>query len=166
MERIGTPPLPGAAKGVSLLEMLVVLILVSVLLATVSLNFIGKNANDAETAATRLLERLVALNDEAILQGQLYAVLFNKDGYQFMALNRNNELVPMNDDPLFRKETLPDGVVLSDFRINGAVVDDKAQILFDSTGLLPEFRLTVGNKDHQWNVSHTPSEGIRIDKIG
>ena len=109
-------------------------------------------------------DQLIALNNEAILQGLLYAVVFGKDGYRFMTLNRDSELVPIKDDSLFREQTFPEGVTLSEFRISGAVLDDKQQILFDSTGLLPEFSLTLGSEGHWWTLTHTPGEGIRAEK--
>ncbi len=147
--RVRLCPSPRRARGFTLLEVLVVLLIIGVLVS-----FAALSINRADTAVPDEARRLAALirlsGEEAVLQGQEYAIQFEADTYSF--LNFDGEAwQPVADDELLRARTLPDDVVI-DVALEGEPItlgavegEDKAppRIFILSSGEMSPFELTV-----------------------
>jgi general secretion pathway protein H len=101
-----------AARGFTLLELMVVLVIISIILTFVSLSVGGDpRGEELQREARRLVALLEMASDEAVLSSQQLAVRFSEDGYQFMAL-RGGQWLALSEDPLLRERTLPEGIQL------------------------------------------------------
>lgn len=78
-----------AARGFTLLEVMVVMLIVAVLAAIAVPNlFAGKSrGKDLEREAAMLSFRLLAAQDDAMLYGEEYGLVFSDDGYRFVRWN-------------------------------------------------------------------------------
>ncbi len=79
-------------QGFTLLEVMVVMLLVAVMAAIAVPNlFAGKSrGKDLEREASVLLVRLQTAQDDAMLYGEEYGLVFSADGYRFVRWNEKN----------------------------------------------------------------------------
>jgi len=148
--------------GISLMEILVVMILISILIGTVSLNVLNRSTDQMQTAIETLRDRLLALRDQAILQGRLYSVVFSQNGYTILELDSDNHLVELKDDPILHSDNLPKGVDFSEFDFGSNTKSDKPRLMVDGSGVLPAFRLAITDHKQIWLLSYQSDEGMRI----
>jgi len=151
--------------GFSLLEILVVLIIVSVLVGTVGLNYVRGDTEELDRTVQQLRDQLLNVRDTAILQGRPYSVIFSDNGYSILVLNRENRLVSVKDDTFTQPTDLPPGYKFSNVDIPESSSDDVKGLLFDPTGLLPEFRVSVNNGRHTVALTYAPEKGFQIAPV-
>lgn len=150
--------------GISLLEILVVLILVSVLVGTVSLSVINRSTNRIQTSIESLRRQIQAIKEDAILQGRLYAIVFADNQYTIYALDNDNHLVRLKNDNTLHSGQLPEGVDFGEFRLGNEVVPGKARLIIQPSSPLPSFRLAITDHKHTWWLSNRPQDGLRINE--
>ncbi len=100
-------------RGFTLLEVLVVVLIVGIVVGLLVPAFTGTARRDLETEAQRLAALLRLASEEAVLQGQEYAVELAPDGYRFLALGSGG-WQPVQD-PLLRPRELPASLRLEVF---------------------------------------------------
>ena len=120
----------GAARGFTLMEMLVVLLIIGIVTAGVllSLNLTGSDPA-LTTAGQRLLSLMRYARGQAELQTRDYGIVFDPQDYQFVVFSvRRNLWRAVREDDALRKRSLPSGVSLQ------VVVDGRQIKLADSAG--------------------------------
>jgi len=152
-------------SGISLLEILVVLILVSVLIGTVRLSFNAGPGARLRTSVEELKNQIQAAKENAILQGRLYAFVFSKDHYTIYVLNNDNKLVKTNGDSGLHSGHLPTGAGFSEFNMENTVVTGKTRLLIEPSNPLPTFRIAISDREHTWWLSNNPEEGLRVIEL-
>ena len=100
------------ARGFTLIEILVVIVIVATIvsMALLSLGVAGED-EELDTERRRLAALLETVQDEAMLQGREFGVEFTISAYRFVefdALTRRWAEVPFDD--LYRLRTLPEGL--------------------------------------------------------
>ncbi len=99
------------ARGFTLLEIMVVLLLVAVMAAVVAPSVMRSLAPDARDEARRLSQTLRLAADEAQLDGMPVRWLGWRDRWRFEKLDANGEWRPMSEPP-FEPHRLPAGLSL------------------------------------------------------
>lgn len=136
------------ARGFTLLEVLVVVIIIGIVISFAVLSINGDDKTLEEEA--RRLQALIDLTgQEAVLQSKELALQFNEDGYEFLAFD-GEKWQAIADDEILRPRMLPDTVAV-DYEPEGQKLtlkgmDDEAtspRIYFLSSGEMTPFRLTV-----------------------
>lgn len=150
--------------GISLLEILVVLILVAVLVGTVSVSVMNRPAERMRTSVESLKKQLLALKEDAILQGRLYTIVFSKNQYTIYVLNNENRLVELKDDNGLHSGQLPEGADFGEFTLDNEVVQGKARLIIEPSSPLPSFRLAITDHKQTWWLSNRPQDGLHIDE--
>ncbi|MGW8247831.1 MAG: pilus assembly FimT family protein [Acidiferrobacterales bacterium] len=148
--------------GISILEILVVLIMVSVLVGTVGLSLNLGSDHQVRTSIDSLKQRIEALRENAILQNRLYTIVFSKDRYTIYVLDPDNQLVRLKEDGGLRSDRLPRGADFGEFRLDDKVINGEARLIIEPSTPLPAFRLAITNHKQTWWISNRPQEGLRV----
>jgi len=100
------------AKGFSLLELMVVIVIISILFTFTTLAIRGTSPEELIQTEAQRLDRLLQLAlEEAILKGQEYGLEFKPDSYRFL-LYFENTWQPLDNDDLLRERQLPENMEL------------------------------------------------------
>lgn len=134
-----------AARGFTLVEILVVLVIISIVTAigVLSLGALGRNPQ-AENAAQKLAAITDLVAQQAVMRGQQYGLRVSTHSYEFLSYD-GSKWSPVSDDNLLRPRQLDSGVTLSlelqgaDIRLPAATTADQAALADDNTGK-PELR--------------------------
>jgi general secretion pathway protein H len=146
-----------AARGFTLLEILVVVVIIGVL-ATLAVLSIGSRSLDDRLAveARRLHELLLLAADEAVLQGTELGFMQTPGGYQFLAL-RDGQWLALDDSSPLRARPLAPPLYL-ELRVDGRRASAqradpeggalKPQVLLLSSGDATEFTLDLRAQEY------------------
>jgi general secretion pathway protein H len=159
-----------AARGFTLLEVLIVTAIIGVMAAFAMLSIGGRALDDRlDTEARRLKELMALAADEATLQGVDLGFLQTADGYAFLAL-KDGKWIEAEDGPL-RSRTVTEPFYLQ-LRVEGRSVapydpedkraELKPQVLLLSSGEATAFVLDVRAREH---APHYVLEGDALGRI-
>lgn len=127
-----------ATRGFTLLEILLVLVLVSVSAVAVIATFPVSVKDEAKISAQSFYQRLLLLNEEAILSGQDFGVRIDVDTRRltFLQLTADQGWQKWQNDKMTNQTTLKEGLQL-DFELGGGAwqKDDR---LFNPGSLFDE----------------------------
>lgn len=146
--------------GFTLIEVLVVLLIISIMLGVIGVNLMRDPQDLAREEADRLALLLQAAQQEAVLQGQVYAVDISDNGYRFLRLDDEGQLQPVADD-ILRERQLPPGVTIVSVMLDGGGDRPKEGIVLPPSGELPGFTILIGAHEARWKVVGTPRGEIR-----
>jgi general secretion pathway protein H len=137
--------------GFTLIELAVILLIITITIAMVGINLQRGDNNRVREEADRIVILLQAAREEAILQGQVFAVQFSKEGYQFLRLDGKGKLTLIETDEVLSPRVLPDGVTLS-FELDGVAADKQAGLILDPSGNFTPFVLTLHAGEAVWQA--------------
>ena len=160
----GPPISIGCVQGFTLIELIVVMLLLAVIAGMVALNLGGDDAGEVRQEADRLALLLNTAQEEAILQGQLFALAVEKRGYRFLQLTKKGTLEPLTkEDDVLRPRELPIGMNISEVEIDGTVKeqDEEIGIVLQPSGDVPDFVITFHKGTASWRVTGSIGDGIR-----
>lgn len=109
------------ARGFTLVEILVVLVLIGIMLGVVAPRLSRDVGVSARHEGARLVALLQAARTQAIVTGRPYRVDFTSHGYDFQRLNDHGRFTAVRG-ALFRARRLPGGAVLKGLGKRRAVV--------------------------------------------
>ncbi len=164
-ERVRTLCPRALSSGFTLLEVVVVLLIITIILGMVGINLTRNPADTLRDEAERLTLVLQNAQQQAILDGRPYGFVYTESGYLFARADSNTstdgvvKLVPIEKDELLAPHELPGTIRLSP----GLTAEESAkrandkdrrfdQIVFDPSGDLEPFRLTLSIDDLYWYV--------------
>lgn len=153
--RPGSPP-----DGFTLIEVLVVVLIITVMIAVASVNLLRGPEDQVREEAERLALLLQTAQQEAVLQGQVLAFSAGRDGYRFLRLDDKGKLQPLADE-ILRPRTLPPGVEIAAFHVDGAGSSERDGIVLAPSGELASFRIAVTAGTAQWWVVGLANGAIR-----
>ncbi len=146
-----------AARGFTLVEMMVVMVIIGVMLGLVSLNAIPSTQQNLQGEAQRIALLLQLARDEAIVRNRLVAFEANADGYRFMVRNEMRWDQIMSDD-LLRQRPFKSAPVALSIDPPGVGGGNPLRITFGREPVDKPFLLTIAAGDDR--------VAIRADGIG
>jgi len=172
-----------SSGGFTLLEILVVIVIIGIIVAagTLAMGVLGKD-REIEDQTRRFWAVMQQAREEAELQGLDTGVYVSSSGYEFVRLEqRLNTWQPIEDDQLYAKRELPEGlkfrtwieareIVLKpeapDWKLKEASKKYAPQILVLSSGdIIPfELRIERDGAEAPWRVLSLPDSDLRIER--
>lgn len=132
-------------SGMTLIEMLIVLVIIGVAAGGVALGVgVATRAPSVETEARRLALRLQAAADDAMLGDRIIAFTVDKNGYGFAAVARDGSMVPLGDALAFRR--LPGGITVH--------IDVAPPVMLGVDGNGRPLTATIENGEQRWVVRY------------
>ncbi len=116
ISRCPSSSLPRRARGFTLLEVLVVMLIIGVLVSFAVLS-ISRGDTSVQDETQRLAALIRLAGQEAVSQGQEFAVEFDSTGYAFLSFD-GEKWQPVADDELLRPRSLPQALVI-DIELEG-----------------------------------------------
>ena len=166
--------LPGPARGFTLVEILVVVLIIGILSvgAVLSLGVVGED-RELDRERDRILTVTGFLRDQAALQNREFGMRVYTGGYEFLALDaRSGKWEQVTEDPMMRPRTLPPGIQAR-LLVEGRPIvlpkrdekDPAPQIMLFSSGELNSFELTLRRDDGDTVVLiPSPQESAIIER--
>lgn len=141
------------ARGFTLIEVLVVVLLMVIVVAMVGLKVGGDEGRAVRQESDRLAMLLLAAQQEAILEGRVLALKLQDSGYEFQGLDEKNKFTRLMRDDILRERELPAAMRIQSVTLDGAPAETGARILIYPTGELPQaFVITLGQGEARWRV--------------
>lgn len=132
-------------RGMTLIEMLIVLVIIGVAAGGVALGIgAATRAPSVETEARRLALRLQAAADDAMIGDRIIAFTVEKDGYGFAAVGRDGAMAPLSDGLAFHR--LPGGIAVE--------LDVKPPVMMGVDGAGKPLNATISNGEQVWVVRY------------
>lgn len=134
-----------AESGMTLIEMLVVLVIIGVAAGGVALGVgVATRAPSVETEARRLALRLQAAADDAMLGDRIIAFTTERHSYGFAAVARDGSMVPLAD--ALAPHRLPGGIVVT--------LDTAPPVIMGVDGGGKPMTATIENGEQRWVVRY------------
>jgi general secretion pathway protein H len=165
------------ARGFTLIEIMMVVVIIGIVTAAVIINFTGKSRDtELEKEATRLDALFGYVREQAELQTRDYGFRVNDQAYSFVVFDViANQWRQAEEDDALREREFPEGlepsvvvegrsIVLDSKKRDTGVKDFSPQVLIFSNGDLSSFELSLrreGSKDRARIYSDEQSE-IRL----
>jgi general secretion pathway protein H len=146
-----------AARGFTLIELMVVMVIIGITLGLVSVNAIPSAGQNLQNEARRIALLLQLARDEAIVRNRLVA--FEADEAQYRFLVRNDTgWEPVTGDDLLRERSFKNAPVRLLLEPPGAGAGERLRITFGREPVDRPFVLSL--------ISGEYRVGIRADGIG
>lgn len=140
------------SRGFTLIEVLVVVMLMVIVVAMVGLKIGGDEGRAVRQEADRLSVLLQTAQQEAILQGKVFALALQGEGYAFQGLDDKRKFNNLND-PVLRPRELPAAMAILSVTLDGVPAEKDPRIILYPTGELPQaFVITLGQGEARWQV--------------
>jgi general secretion pathway protein H len=162
--RMNLPYRARRSAGFTLLELVVVVLLLSIMLGLVAVNLNSDDSGELRDEAQRLALLLNTAQQDAILEGQVLALVLEPGGYHFMRLTDAGTLQPITRDELLRARELPAGTKISAVEVAGRETTETKKpngIVLQPSGELDEFTITLQKGSMRWHVKGSLADGIR-----
>lgn len=160
---------PRAARGFTLIEILVVVLIIGIMAVGVTLSLGGPDDDDGQlnTERDRVLNLVGHLREQATLQNREFGMRCFTGGYEFLVLDRRRGVwESLEDDPLTRRRSLPEGLelhlVVEGRRIvlpKAEVDEPQPQVLLFSSGEVSSFELIL---EREASGAGAAAKGIRV----
>lgn len=177
------PRMPGRARGFTLMEIMVVVIIIGIMIAvaTLSTSLLGRD-RESEDQARRLWAVVRQAREETELQGLDTGLFLSATGYEFMRYDTRRALwVPIENDKLFAPRELPDGlrfrawldareVILKPAPVDRTDADEDKknppQVMVLSSGDVMPFEVRIEREGAEalWRVLALPDNDLRVER--
>jgi len=149
-------------SGFTLIEILVVMLLLVIVIGMVGLTVTGDEYRAVREESDRLSVLLHAVQQEAIMQGKVYAVEFGPAGYEFQIVGRDGKFESLAQaDDMLRPRTLPPAMEIRGVTIEGVPAGESSRVIFYPTGEAPVFEASFVQANARWRVVGKLNGAIR-----
>jgi len=155
------PPAARNERGFTLIEMLVVLMIMGLFLGLVSAITRPDDRAVVRLEAERLAQLLDFAAAEAQLTGKSIAWTADGSGYRFWRLGEDSAWSEIGDSELLRARTLPQGMVVSGFRVENMRPQGAMRLEFAPQGSSLAFTIGMSLGTVRYAVAGSPVGEVR-----
>lgn len=148
--------------GFTLIEILVAMAVIAVMSAMLVFAASPSDGTRARTEARRLAALLEHALAEARASGQSIAWSPASGGYAFFRKGEDGEWVAFSDDSMYRRRSLPDGVLLRDVAVESHPIRDGERIVLSPYGLAGAIAATVSAGDTAFTLRGGPGGRVSL----
>ena len=154
--------LSGPSRGFTLIEMLVVLMIMGLFIGLVSTITQPDDRATLQLEADRLSQLLDFAATEARLSGKSIAWTADASGYRFWRSADDGTWSEVLDSELLRARTLPQGVTVSDFRVENMRPQGAMRLEFAPQGSSLAFAIGMSLGAERYAVTGSPVGDVRV----
>jgi general secretion pathway protein H len=104
------------SSGFTLIEILVVLVVVSMLVALATLTLGGSSVRrDLDNEVEQLFLLMQTVSDQAVLNNTEFGLMIEEDHYRFLAYDQQSDTWKPSSERLFRQRPVPEWMVVTDY---------------------------------------------------
>jgi general secretion pathway protein H len=152
----------GQSRGFTLLEMLVVLMIMGLFVGLVSTITRPDDRAVLQLEAERLSQLLDFAATEARLTGKSIAWTADESGYRFWRSSDEGAWTEIRDSELLRERALPQGVAVSDFRVENMRPQGTMRLEFAPQGSSLAFTISMSLGTARYAVTGSPVGEVRV----
>ena len=152
----------GPSRGFTLIEMLVVLMIMGLFVGLVSTITRPDDRAVLQLEADRLAQLLDFAATEARLTGKSIAWTADESGYRFWRAGDDGSWSEIRDSELLRARTLPQGVAVSDFRVENMRPQGTMRLEFSPQGSSLAFAIGMSLGAERYAVTGSPVGDVRV----
>ena len=166
--RCGRPMLPmryivrRRRSGFTLLEMLVVMMIVGLFFGLVIAVTRPDDRAQLRLEADRLAQLLELAAAEAQLSGHPIAWTAEESSYRFWRGAEDASWLEIRDDELLHARTLPQGILVSGFRVESALPQGAMRLEFTTQGASLAFTIVMSLGEAHYSIVGSPIGEIRV----
>jgi general secretion pathway protein H len=154
--------LSGPSRGFTLIEMLVVLMIMGLFIGLVSTITQPDERATLQLEADRLSQLLDFAATEARLTGKSIAWTADESGYRFWRSADDGTWSEIRDSELLRARTLPQGVAVSNFRVENMRPQGAMRLEFSPQGSSLAFIIGLSLGTQRYAVTGSPVGDVRV----
>jgi general secretion pathway protein H len=152
----------GLSRGFTLIEMLVVLMIMGLFVGLVSTITQPDDRAVLQLEAERLSQLLDFAATEARLTGKSIAWTADGSGYRFWRSGDDGAWSEIRDSELLRERTLPQGMAVSDFRVENMRPQGSMRLEFTPQGSSLAFTISMSLGTARYAVTGSPVGEVRV----
>jgi len=160
VEYLNSPSPRTRQRGFTLIELAVIILIITIIIAAIGINLTRSDRDRVRDEAERLAVLIQAARDEAVLQGRVLVMELTDDGYRFLQLADDGKLAVVGAGDLLSPRTLPVPITAS-ADLEAANATSKVGLVFDPTGGLGPFRVTLRLNASEWYVHNLLDGEVR-----
>lgn len=156
------PRWPDEARGFTLLEMLVALLIMGLAVALVSAIVRPDDRARLRVEGDRLAQLLRLAATQARTTGQTLGWSSDGTGYRFWRVSDGGAWSEIHRDDLLRRRRLPRGMSIAAFEVEGAQAQRGMRLEFPPYGVTPAFRIEMALGRQRVSVAGSPVGDVRV----
>jgi general secretion pathway protein H len=157
---------PGGARGFTLIELLVVLMIMGLFVGLASAIVRPDDRAALRIEAERLQQLLDLAAGEARLTGTPIAWTADAAGYRFWRESEDSGWTEIRDNDLLRARSLPQGVAITDFRVENMRPQSAMRLEFAPEGAALAFSIGLSLGAEHIAVEGSPIGEVRVAAAG
>ncbi len=161
---ISVPKLNRAARGFTLIEIMVVMVILGITMTLVSVNFNRDDTKILSEEANRLATLLEHAQSEAMLTGTPVAWSAQDGKYAFWQRGNDGKWDQPSGDEILRARTFPVAIAWGESRIAGSAMKLDDRIIFLPGGFNQPFELSLKYRDKQLKIRGNPLGQVVVDE--
>ena len=152
-----------AARGFTLIEIMVVMVILGITLVLVSVNFSQDDGKVLTEEANRLAALLEHAQSEAMITGNAVAWSAQNGKYQFWQRGKDGKWDQPSSDEILRARTFSVAIEWGENRVAGNPIKLDDRLIFLAGGLNQPFELKLKYRDKQLTIRGNPTGRVTVD---